>query len=140
MSCPSFSAFKCANSEAPEGHSIGYANLDFETKGEHGSFHLSTGIFSVKTAGIYQLNFSGHVATNKDGHTHCYTIRVDGVVKAVYYSHTPTDEEWYQPVSLSALLPLKSGEKVGVYLGVGKLYEGFPQFITRFSGILLGKI
>jgi len=57
-------------------------------------------------------------------------------VKAVFYSHTPTNEERYQPVSLSALLPLKSGEKVGVYLGAGKLYEGLSQI---FSGILLGK-
>jgi len=137
---PVFSALKCANSEEAEGQSIGYAKVDFETKVEHGSFHLPTGIFSVKTAGIYQFHFSGHVATDQDVHTHCFTIRVDGVVKAVFYSHTPTDETWYQPVSLTALLPLKSGERVGVYIGVGKLYEGFPQFLTRFSGILLGKI
>jgi len=136
---PVFSAFQCANSKAPQGQSIGFAAFDFETKDEHGSFHLPTRIFSVKTAGIYQFNFSGHVTTNRDGHFHCFTIRADGDVKAVFYLLTPTDEEWNRPVSLSALLPLKTSEKVGVYLGAGKLDEGFPQFITSFSGILLSK-
>ncbi len=42
-----------------------------------------------------------------------------------------------QPVALSALLPLKAGEKVGIYPISGPLYEAEPACVTRFCGILI---
>ncbi len=57
---------KCINPEADEGQSFGYSTLEFETKSDHGTFDMATGIFTVKTAGIYQFNFSGFVKTDKD--------------------------------------------------------------------------
>ena len=136
---PLFSGVKCINPEAEEGQYFGYSTLEFETKSEHGTFDLSTGSFTVKTAGIYQFNFSGFVKTDKDNQTHCFAIKVGEAVKSCFYAHSASVKQEFQTVSLSALFPLKVGERVSVDLSEGKLYQNEPDFMTRFYGIFLAE-
>jgi len=103
---------KCINPEAEEGQYFGYSTLEFETKSEHGTFDMATGIFTVKTAGIYQFNFSGFVKTDKDNQTHFFAIKVGEDVKSCFYVHSASLKQEFQTVSLSALFPLKVGERV----------------------------
>ena len=93
----------------------------------------------MKTAGIYQFNFSGHVTTDLVSTEHYFVLKVDDVVKDVSFTRLFSRIEEFQRVSLSTVLKLKTGEKVGVFVSAGKLYEGVPEFQTRFSGILFLK-
>lgn len=133
---PVFSVVKCINPAPARGQSFGFSSREFQDKKEHGKFDLSTGIFTVKTAGIYQFNFSGHVTTDPISTEHYFVLKVDDVVKDVSFTRLFSSTEEFQRVSLSAVLKLKTGEKVGVFVSAGKLYEGVPEFQTRFSGIL----
>lgn len=136
---PIFSARNCLNPASFKGTSFAYSALDFDTKEEHGLFDQSSGIFTAKTAGFYQFNFNGHVFVDGRNFVHQFLLKVDGIIKAVSYTHFSSLETTaYIPVSLSALVPLKTGEKVGVFVGyAGKLYEAPPTYVTRFCGILV---
>ena len=136
---PVFGAANCINLDAFKGQSLGFSALEFDTKTEHGSFKLKTGIFTVKTPGFYQFSFSGHVSTFSSIRYSCISLKVDGIVKAVFDTKTSAYEKEYQAVALTALVPLKTGEKVGVYLTEGQLFQlGTEGHVARFSGILLG--
>ena len=136
---PVFGAANCINPDAFQGQSFGFSALEFDTKREHGSFKLKTGIFTVKTPGLYLFNFSAHVSTFSSCRSHCISLKVDGIVKAVFDTKTSAHEKEYQAVVLSALVPLKTGGKVGVYLTEGKLFQlGTEGHVARFSGILFG--
>ena len=67
-------------------------------------------------------------------------LRVDGDPKAVSYnsrSQPQCDSKpYYHPIRISALLSLKFGQMVGVYVTEGKIYECPPACTTRFSAIL----
>lgn len=145
---PVFSAVKCINPDAAKGQSFGYSSLEFDTEIQHGIFDLKTGIFTVKTPGFYQFNFSAHVKFcsssqyGKKQHTrNRIELCVDGEAKAGSYSCRPpltsSSDLYYQPVCISAHLLLKFGEKVGVYITEGKTTDWPPSYPTRFSAILL---
>ena len=158
-SIPVFSVKKCTNPSAVKDQSCAFSATDFMTESEHGDFELSTGIFSVKTPGVYQFQFTGHVLStlilNQDiaASNSRFELRVDGIMKAISYfssgltmsspnprygANTVTfSSNVTQPVVLTALLPLKAGEKVGVYPISGTIQEAEPAYVTRFSGILV---
>ena len=142
---PVFAAKKCINPDALHGESFGFSSLEFETKEEHGSFDLPTGIFTAKTAGIYQLNFSGHVLVDELTECHHFILKVDNTnytIKAVFFSRLSPihDLKLFQPAVITSVVSLKSGQKVGVYVNVGQIYQGLPSFVTQFSGILYAAI
>ena len=137
MIAPVFSAKICTNPSSSKGTCFSYSELDFDTKEEHGEFDLSPGIFTVKTAGIYQFSFSGHVYIDAKNTVHKFVLRVCGKTQASYFIQSSTETNGVPPVFLSALLPLNIGAQVGVYLGAGRLYES-GHYVTRFSGILFG--
>ncbi len=136
---PVFSAKGCTNPKASKNESFAYSITDFETKTEHGDFDLSTGIFTVKTNGLYHLQFTAHIETNKRVNYHRYDLRVDGIYKAVSFTQTSSENEQHQAIIISAYLPLKSGEKVGVFRVEGGLYEDIYH-VSRFVGIILTSI
>ena len=116
-----------------------FFSSEFDTKTEHGNFDSKTGIFIVKTPGIYQFNFNGHVKMGTwNDRTHHFELRVNESVKASCYISTKSEADGFHPVDLSALLNLNVGDSVGVYRVVGQLYEHLgSNFFTRFSGILI---
>ena len=66
-------------------------------------------------------------------------VQFDGNMKAAF-THTATSLEvgGYQPILLSAHTPLKIGEKIGICLAHGELYDdGQAYDVTRFSCICL---
>lgn len=144
-----FSAKICTNPTATAGTTLGFSTLDFKTLTDYGHFDLAKGIFTVKTPGIYQFNFSSHIyyyVTNlmnsgRDNYMRHYELRVDGAVKAIYntYLHPQNgvSNGVYNPVLISALLPLKLGEKVGVFSVNGPLHEDATKYITRFSCVFV---
>jgi len=138
LAIPVFSVMRCSNPKPAQRESISFTfvDLDIETNTEHGDFDLQTGIFSVKTTGIFDLKFTAHVQTNKWTKTHRIDLRVDGVYKAVSYTQTSSDNEEHRPIIISAVLPLKCGEKVSIVLVEGGLYEN-QYHVARFTGILL---
>lgn len=122
---------------------IPFSNFDIDTKTEHGNFDLGTGIFTVKTAGIYQFQLSGHVQSTIESiwhnPTHHLEIRVNGKTRAIsHVSETAYSGGVIKPVDLSAFMQLNSGDKVGVFLLKGRLHIDLSMhdFGTKFSCIL----
>lgn len=134
-----FSAKNCINPTAATGHSFGFSTVDFKTRADYGTFDLAKGIFTVKMPGLYQLNFSSHalVNVNSGAYIQNYEMRVDGTVKALYHTYMYPQHGVYNPVLISALLPLKSGEKVGVFSVSGSLHEDATKYITCFSCVFV---
>jgi len=95
---------------------------DFSTLSEHVDFDLTTGIFTVKTAGTYQLMFNVLVRSSRfDKTRHLFEFQVDGERKTLlsYNIDQSLEADEYQSIHLSALLRLSSGEKVGVFRVTG---------------------
>lgn len=108
-----------------------------EARTEHGDFDLPTGIFTVETAGIYHLNFIGHVYLTSSGRDHRFDLRVNGEIVAISLNQSAVETSGYYSAVLSALIPLKSGDKVGVFASRGKIYEETGFCKSRFYGLLL---
>jgi len=125
------------NYAATNNQFIPFSTFDFGTKTEHGDFNLRNGIFTVKTAGIYQFHFSGHVHLGRDTiwqeTAHHFEIRVNDKARALAYT-SMSGYHWgiILPVDLSAFMQLNSGDEVGVFRVKGSLLD----FGTRFSCIL----
>ena len=66
-----------------------------EAKSHHGDFDLSTGIYTVKTAGNYLLNFNGLVDINAGSRRHQFDLIVND--KTVATSYNDSDTLGYQP-------------------------------------------
>ena len=105
-----------------------------ESETEHGEFDLPSGIHTVKTAGNYLLNFNGLVELRAGFRRHQFDLKVND--ETVATSFNDSNSPGYQPAVISALLPLKAGDKVGIFAHEGQLYEDTDS-ITRFFGILL---
>ena len=56
-----FSVVECTNPIAPLDEPLAFSSFDFVTKKEYGDFNLTTGIFSVDKAGMFQFTFTGMV-------------------------------------------------------------------------------
>ena len=105
-------------------------------RADYGDFDLQTGIFTVKTAGIFQFNFVGIVQiVMKDFTTHQFELRVDGATKALCFANSCSETKGYQNVVISTFIQLKVGQKVGMYLQLGKLHDAPNTSTTRFSSI-----
>ncbi len=133
---PIFAVRACTNPTGNNGKSFGYKTHDFDAKTDHGQIDLPSGIFTVQTPGVYQLNFNSTICMQSGNLTNHFELRVDGVAKAFYYNHHTGSAGAYQPVLISALLQLNPAQKVGVFAVTGNLYDTSPVYTTRFSGVL----
>ena len=132
---PVFSVKNLNGSTATSRQYISFSTSEFNTETKHGDFDLASGLFTVKTAGIYQLNFNGHVRLRKF-RTHHFELRVDGKRRAVSYISSSSEGD--QQVHLSTLSHLYIGDRVGVFRIEGQLHgEPDSDFTSHFSGILL---
>ena len=135
---PVFSVENCTNLAAAKGESFGYSTSLIDAQTEHGVFDLPTGIFTVETAGTYQFNFNAYVILDPAvSSAHRFDLKVNGETGAVSYNDSVST--CYQPAVISALLPLNTGDKVGIFSVKGKLYQS-ATFKTRFFGILLNEV
>lgn len=118
---PIFSVLKCTNPAAAKGESFGYSTFVTETQTAHGHFDLPSGIFTVKTAGNYQLNFNTHVGFTTGGLNHGFALKINDKIVAASFNSVG-----YQPVGISALVSPKTGDKIGIFaLRSGELYQSY---------------
>jgi len=125
---------------------------DYEsiTVKEHGDFDNLTGTFTVKTSGLYLLHFSGYYAAICGAMIDIYERAPhfsSSVNLKIVHSSTSIAESIksdavrrsklikYPPVVVSALLPLKAGDKIGVFADHTWLHESHS-CTSRFSAIL----
>ena len=124
------------------GNRVTFKQLDIEiTDAAHGSFDRTTGVFTVKTSGIYLINFNGvGYGTTGTASSSNITLRVNDVVKASSYCYyngaTTTTSRLYGSLSMSPVLKLDSGDLVDVFIVSGSLYEATGVF-NSFSAVLL---
>ena len=113
-------------------------------KKEFGEFDLKTGIFTVGISGIYQFNLNTNLKADRSNPDEAHHVDqemelcVDGKPIVTSYcimsrSYCDNDKIYCQPVRISALLSLKLGEKVGIYVASGNIVEHPPYCVTRFS-------
>ena len=135
---PVFSVKKCSNQLVTGTNSSGkvaFSIFNFKTKIDHGHFHLPTGTFVVRTAGLYQFHFNGSVIVDMESHYARVELKVNGVAQATTRSATGSQSFGLQPVTLSALLQVNSGESVEICVIGGGIYEDSGN-VAHFEGIL----
>jgi len=111
---------------------LAFASYEIEPNKEYGDFDLKTGIFTVKKPGIFHFNFNGLANISKGPRIHKVQLWVDGCVKSASYLNL-TLSDGYQPVLLSALQQLVTGQKVSVSIIDGELFDGPQTEATRFT-------
>lgn len=132
---PVFSAENCTNPAADEGQSFGYSNFLIDTNTNHVHFDLPSGTFTVKTAGTYQLNFNALVFLSTSTKSIRVYLKINGQTKAASLNYSNVETGGYQPVVISALVALKTGDVVGIYAFTGKLYQD-DDHKPQFSAVL----
>ena len=133
---PVFSVKKSPNPQLMRiNGTVTFSVFNFVTKAEHGYFHLENGVFFVATPGTYQFHFNGLVIVDSQRHYARVDLRVNGVTKAYTRSASCTEAMGYQPMNLSALVTLDSGDRVDIGLVGGEIHE-FPSYVTQFEGVL----
>ena len=108
---PVFSVKTNTNVDTRNNQLVPFSLPDFSTLSEHGDFDLTTGIFTVKTAGMYQLNFNVLVCSSCgevycSGH-HIFEFQVDGKRKGLLsynIGQWSKVDKFYQSIHLSAFL------------------------------------
>ena len=133
---PVFSASKAVQCAA--GNRATFAQLDISTNEIHGGlFDKDTGVFTVKTTGIYQFNFNG-MGFNSSGSINCLVnLRVNDVITATSFTqYVAASGHLYGALAVSPLLKLNSGDRVDVFIQSGSLSEEFG-VCTFFSAILI---
>ena len=93
----------------------------------------------------YEFTFSGHVCQGGPLNFRYQVLLkgVDGNVKASVSSKaSSSDTRGHLPVSLSAVTPLRIGEKIGIChcRAYWKLYDWGPIIVTRFSCTFLSAV
>lgn len=134
---PVFSVESCTNPSAARGQSYGFSLFVTEPKTEYGDFDLATGIFTAKTAGNYLLNFTGHahlVAAHRAGQM--IMLKINSKRVALSYNYSSVETSGFQPAVISVVVPLKVGDRVGIFANSGKLYDDDGGYKTRFYGLL----
>ena len=130
---PVFLASKALQGAA--GKRVTYLQLEIETNKAHGSFNKDTGVFVVKTAGTYLVQFNG-VTCSKS----CCEIilRVNEATKANSFCfHDAASHTLYGSIVVSTLMKLETGDKVDVFVKSGTVAESGSGAYNRFSAILL---
>lgn len=110
--------------------------LETDTDAEFGDFDLSTGILAVTKPGLFQFNFNSHTHVTSISCNRRYELRVNGTVVAHCCNgeFNSSASDLYLPVSIFALLPLKCGDKVGIFKVNGHLHEEASyNYITRLT-------
>lgn len=133
---PVFSVRDCINPDESF-HAYGFSTSVIETNTDHGNFNLPSGIFTVKTTGNYLLNFNTHVdldQQDEDRWARRMHLKVNGETEVSSNNYSSTSG--IQSVVMTALLTLKTGDKVGVSGFLGELHE-VEVYHTQFFGILL---
>lgn len=124
LAVPVFSVENCVNpTPAKTKISFGFSDFVMAIEADHGQFDLSSGIFTAKTKGKYQIEFKAFAFFDSDSKNHRVQLRVNGHSRVTSPNYSKTEIEGYQAVVISALLPLEMGDKVGIYLHSGKLYQ-----------------
>ena len=124
-----------------------FSLFECETKTEHGDFNLQNGAFTVKTSGLYLLHFSGYyeesgfsysprngVVLNKYQDNGLFVTTIATFAESGEVRRSKLIE--YPPVVVTALLPLKAGERIIAFTNTARLHEAPPTYTTRFTGIL----
>lgn len=130
---------------------LSFSLFESETKTEHGDFNLQKGAFTVKTSGLYLLHFSGYFNKfydhSSDGYSNtCVKLNKYQADDDLSFTTIATSVESgevrrsnlieYPPVVVSALLPLKAGDRIKAFTNTARLHEAPPTYTTRFTGIL----
>ncbi len=127
---------------------LSFDDYELETVKEHGDFDDLTKTFTVKTSGLYLLHFSGYYDAIRPSYNYTYDSGAS-VELMIADPETPFAEcinsyavrssklIEYPPVVVSALLPLKAGDKIDAFTNTTRLYQSEDHtYTTRFSGIL----
>jgi len=115
------------------GHYITFVDKDtstYQTLKDYGLFNPEKGLFDVHISGRYLFLFKAAA------HSHSQTLvqlRVNGQPRAFSVTYEYTNGPVVHDVALSALLDLDTGDKVGVYIDRGNLYDTGES--TQFSGM-----
>ncbi len=99
-----------------------------------GHFDKYTGMMTVTKPGVYLFQFNGLAQGTLHSSTTDIHLGVNGKVQAVAWA------SGFQMLTLTTLLNLKEGDKVGMFISKGSLYEGQHRSgvgHTRFSCIIL---
>ena len=122
---------------------VTYQRLEFHTPSDqHGNFDNSTGLFVASRPGLYLFFFNGTSWQTKTAENTQVELRVDGLrVAATKVSRAGRSDSSGYTLSISAMLQLNSGNRVGIFVKAGALasYRGRQDSFTRFSCILLSK-
>jgi len=126
---------------------LGFSSYESQSNQEHVDVHLPSGTFTIKTSGLYLLHFSGYYdkisalrhQQKSSRLTASVELKIDSSIsiaksadlKSKYTEYLPV----LVPIVVSALLPLKAGDKISAFANK-MLHEAPPMFTTRFSGIL----
>lgn len=123
-----------------------FCDFDSRPVVEHGDFHLQTGTFTVKTSGMYQLYFSGFCDGKRMAKDRtrgaCVQLKIEGSFNSIAKSIDADSVRRlnksieYPPIVISALVPLKAGEKIKAFANRSWLHEAPPTYTTRFSAVL----
>lgn len=134
MFCRFFSVKTNTNVDSRNNQFVPFSLSDFSTLNDYGYFDLTTGIFTVKTAGTYQLSLNVLVRNCKYWYTrHLFEFQVDGEKKALLpynIGQSSEADKNYESIHLSALLRLSSGD-----WGEGRGFPGqwVQQWILRYE-------
>ena len=123
---PVFSVENCVNPSATSGQSYGFSSFVTAANTEHGDFDLPSGIFTVKTPGNFQLNFYSYsylAVLSASNISHRVELKVNDKVAAVSLNQSSVETGGFHNTVISALLPLRTGDKIGVFASAGKLYQ-----------------
>ena len=136
---PIFSASKAI--QGKPGKPVTFKRLDFDTCKLHGSFNKDTGVFIVKTAGFYLIQFNGTISGDKSVSE--IVLRVNGKAYSnsyCYHAQADGKSEHRSPVVFSTLLNLRSGDWVDVLVEMGvivdPLFSSADKAYNRFSCFL----
>lgn len=127
FSVPVFSASHAT--QTTHGNYVTYGRIEIEN-GAHGAFNKDSGIFTVKTPGLYHIHFDGKAYSGYETTIH---LSVNGSPKAS--SHDLGRGYTKGTNNMSALLQLCEGDRIGIFISRGYLSD-IDEMSTRFFGIL----
>ena len=108
----------------------------------HGRFDKDTGLFAVKTRGLYLVLFNGLARVRSSAPNTVVSIRVNGLDRAPSGLHIGSEiNSCVMPLVISTLVQLNSGDELGVFVNAGQLSDSPSSDDSgksaRFSAILL---